>query len=93
MLARDGRRGLRLVQHSTNRLKSLCALGIAKMTVKNFYAACFKNATLARNEAGTEQAFEIRQLLRLGRVLKILVSVVRFRPWPPFLDPANRLGS
>ena len=54
------------------------------MTVNNFYAACFKNATLARNEAGTEQAFETRQLLRLRRALKILVSVVRFRPWPPF---------
>ena len=53
------------------------------MTVNNFYAACFKNATLARNEAGTEQAFETRQLLRLRRALKILVSVVRFRPWPP----------
>jgi hypothetical protein len=54
------------------------------MTVNNFYAACFKNAPLARNEAETEQAFETRQLLRLRRALKILVSVVRFRPWPPY---------
>ena len=67
------------------------------MTVNNFYAACFKNATLARNEAGTEQAFETRQLLRLRRALKILVSVVRFRPWPPFffisLSPCSKYFS
>ena len=62
------------------------------MTVNNFYAACFKNATLARNEAGTEQAFETRQLLRLRRALKILVSVVRFRPWPPDLQPKPLSG-
>ena len=59
--------------------------GIVKMAVNNFYAACVKNATLALQSPTRAQTFEKRQLLWCGRVLKILVSVVRFRPEPPLL--------
>jgi hypothetical protein len=59
--------------------------GIAKMAVNYFYAACVKNATLALQSPTRAQTFEKRQLLWCGRVLKILVSVVRFRPEPPLL--------
>ena len=59
--------------------------GIARMSVRNFYAAVRRNhTTLARKVLRAVYVFEARQLLRLGRVLKIRVSVVRFRPWPPF---------
>jgi len=59
---------------------------IVKMSVEIFYAACVKNATRTQKVLKPTQRFEIRQLLWCGRVLKILVSVVRFRPEPPFLD-------
>ena len=58
--------------------------GIVKIPVKTFYAACIKNATRTQKVLRPTQRFEKRQLLWLGRVLKILVSVVQFRPEPPF---------
>ena len=59
--------------------------GIVKIPVKIFYAACIKNATRTQKVLRPTQRFETRQLLWCGRVLKILVSVVRFRPEPPLL--------
>ena len=59
--------------------------GIVKIPVKIFYAACVKNATRTQKVLKPTQRFEKRQLLWLGRGLKILVSVVRFRPEPPLL--------
>ena len=64
----------------------LCG-GIAKMRTRHFLAAVRRNhATLARKVLRPVYLFETRKLLRLGRVLKIRVSVVRFRPWPPLLS-------
>ncbi len=57
--------------------------GIVKIPVKIFYAACVKNATRTQKVLRPTQTFETRQLLWCGRVLKILVSVVQFRPEPP----------
>jgi hypothetical protein len=57
--------------------------GIVKIPVKIFYAACVINATRTQKVLRPTQCFEIRQLLWCGRVLKILVSVVQFRPEPP----------
>ena len=58
--------------------------GIVKIPVKIFYAACINNGTRTQKVLRPTQRFETRQLLWCGRVLKILVSVVQFRPEPPF---------
>ena len=57
--------------------------GIVKIPLIIFKAACRKIATLTRKGLQPAQTFETRQLLWCGRVLKILVSVVQFRPEPP----------
>ena len=60
--------------------------GIAKMCVRDFSVAVRRQyATLAQKVLRAVYVFEIRQLIWLGRVLKIRVSVVRFRPWPPLI--------
>jgi hypothetical protein len=71
----------------------LCG-GIAKMRTRHFLAAVRRNhATLARKVLRPVYLFETRKLLWLGRVLKIRVSVVRFRPWPPLLTlSSSELG-
>ena len=56
---------------------------IVKMTVKFFYARGVQYETLARKVFWLTQPFEKRYLLGGLSELKILVSVVRFRPGPP----------
>ena len=56
---------------------------IVEMTVKNFYARRVEYTTLAQKVCWVAQPFETRCLFRLLSELKILVSVVRFRPGPP----------
>ena len=53
------------------------------MTVKIFYARGVQYETLARKVFWLTQPFEKRYLLGGQSELKILVSVVRFRPGPP----------
>ena len=53
------------------------------MTVKIFYARRVQYETLARKVFWLTQPFEKRYLLGGQSELKILVSVVRFRPGPP----------
>ena len=57
--------------------------GIVEMTVKNFYAGRVESTTLVRKVVWPTQPFEKRYLFSLLSELKILVSVVRFRPGPP----------
>jgi len=53
------------------------------MTVKNFYAWFEKLASLAQKVDWPTQPFDFQYLLDGQSELKILVSVVRFRPGPP----------
>jgi hypothetical protein len=62
------------------------------MTVKIFYARRVQYATLARKVVWPTQPFENRFLLGGLSELKILVSVVRFRPGPPRITIAHLLG-
>jgi hypothetical protein len=57
--------------------------GIAKMGVKYFYAAWDKSTTLTKNFPPMLYVFDFQYLLGGLSELKILVSVVRFRPGPP----------
>ena len=60
------------------------------MTVNIFYARRVKYATLVRKVVWPTQPFETRFLFRLLSELKILVSVVRFRPGPPPVKQSPR---
>ena len=57
--------------------------GIAKMGVNYFYAAWDKSTTLTKNFPPMLYVFDFQYLLGGLSELKILVSVVRFRPGPP----------
>ncbi len=67
-----------------------CMRGIVKMSVNYFYAAFNKSTTLTKNFSGMLYPFDFKYLLGGLSELKILVSVVRFRPEPPF---SNRSGT
>ena len=80
--------------------------GIAKMGVDYFYAASRTMATLTQSGPSAEQVVETHSLYGRGRLLKILVSAVRFCPGPPeysaqpfsvgrfvFTDPQSARGS
>jgi len=57
--------------------------GIAKMGVNIFYAALSTIATLTQKVPSPTQHIETHSLYGRGRLLKILVSAVRFCPGPP----------
>jgi len=57
--------------------------GIVKMGVNYFYAAWNKSTTLTKNFPPMLYLFDFQYLLGGLSELKILVSVVRFRPGPP----------
>ena len=61
----------------------LVTRGIAKMGVNIFYAALNTIATLTQKVSRPTQPVETHSLYGRGGLLKILVSVVRFRPGPP----------
>ncbi len=58
-------------------------LAIQKASVNYFYAAFNKSTTLTKNFSGMLYPFDFKYLLGGLSELKILVSVVRFRPGPP----------
>jgi len=66
--------------------------GIAKMGVNYFYAAWDKSTTLTKNFPSMLYVFDFQYLLGGLSELKILVSVVRFRPGPPRITIAHLLG-
>ena len=67
----------------------LVTTGIAKMGVNIFYAALNTIATLTQKVSSPTQHIEMHSLYGRGRLLKILVSVVQFRPGPPrFRSPS-----
>ena len=59
---------------------------IVKMSVNYFYAAFNKSTTLTKNFSGMLYPFDFKYLLGGLSELKILVSVVRFRPRPPLIS-------
>ncbi len=58
-------------------------LAIQKASVNYFYAAWDKSTTLTKNFPPMLYLFDFKYLLGGLSELKILVSVVRFRPGPP----------
>ena len=65
--------------------------GIVKMVSAHFYAALSTIATLTQSGPSAEQIVETHSLCGRGRLLKILVSAVRFCPGPPpNPDPSAR---
>ena len=69
----------------------LCRIrGIAKMSVNYFYAAWDKSTTLTKNFPSMLYLFDFKYLLGGLSDLKILVSVVRFRPGPPRISGTYR---
>jgi hypothetical protein len=60
-----------------------CMRDIVKMNVNYFYAAFKKSTTLTKNFSGMMYPFDFKYLFGGLSELKILVSVVRFRPGPP----------
>ena len=57
--------------------------GIVKMVPAHFYSALSTIATLTQSGPSAEQVVETHSLYGRGRLLKILVSAVRFCPGPP----------
>ena len=67
--------------------------GIVKMVRLHFYSALSTMATLAQTGPSAEQVVETHSLYGRGRLLKILVSAVRFCPGPPpNPQPCHRAG-
>ncbi len=65
-------------------------LAIQKASVNYFYAAWDKSTTLTKNFPPMLYLFDFKYLLGGLSELKILVSVVRFRPGPPrFYKPPS----
>jgi len=58
-------------------------IAIQKASVNYFYAAWDKSTTLTKNFPPMLYLFDFKYLLGGLSELKILVSVVRFRPGPP----------
>ena len=66
--------------------------GIAEMVEdgQHFASAWAGPLQLAHHIERTLRVLETQVVEWFNRVLKILVSVVRFRPWPPFLSVYHR---
>ena len=60
------------------------------MSVNYFYAAWDKSTTLTKNFPSMLYLFDFKYLLGGLSELKILVSVVRFRPGPPRISGTYR---
>ncbi len=75
--------GFLLVSNAITKLLLCRIRGIAKISVNYFYAAWDKNTTLTKNFPSMLYLFDFKHLLGGLSELKILVSVVRFRPGPP----------